>query len=88
MLQNKGLGWLIAVIYAVLFIWMWTHSQNPTISDVPILLDAGMIVSLLCLIPFGRKANKALMILNIVLVIANIVMFFAAYRLVTGALKT
>ena len=82
------LRWIITLLYAVLFIWMWTHSKSPDLQDVPLLFAAGLIVSLLCIV-FARnkKAGKALMILNIALLIANIVMYFAAYRLVTGALK-
>jgi hypothetical protein len=88
MLKNKAIRWIIAIIYVVLFIYMWIHSKEPTLQDVPVLFGAGLIMSLLCLVPFkNKKANGTLMILNIVLLIANIVMYFAAYRMVTGALK-
>jgi len=88
MLKNKALQWIIAIMYVVLFIWMWTHSEEPTLQDIPIVFGAGLIVSLLCLLPFkNKKANGTLMVLNVVLLIANIVMYFAAYRLVSGALK-
>jgi peptidoglycan/LPS O-acetylase OafA/YrhL len=88
MLKNKALRWLIALIYVVLFIWMWTHSKEPTLQDIPVIFGAGLILSLLSLVPFKNKnTNKALMILNIVLLIANIVMYFAAYRLVSGTFK-
>ena len=76
------------MVYVVFFIYMWTHSKEPTLQDVPVLFGAGLIMSLLCLVPFkNKKANWTLMILNIVLLIANIVMYFAAYRLVSGALE-
>lgn len=76
------------MVYVVLFIYMWSHSKEPTLQDIPILFGAGLVASLLCLVPFkNKKANRTLMVLNIVLLIANIVMYFAAYRLVTGALK-
>jgi len=87
MLKNKAVRWLIGLIYVILFVWMWTHSKQPTLQDVPLLFGAGLIVSLLNLIPFNKKANQVLMILNVVLLIANIVMYFAVYRLVTGAFK-
>jgi hypothetical protein len=87
MLKDKMLQWLTALIYVVLFVWMWMHSNSPTPEDVPLLFGAGLIVSLLNLVPFSRKVNQVLMILNIVLLIANIVMYFAAYRLVSGAFK-
>ena len=87
MLKNKAVRWLIGLIYVILFVWMWTHSKQPTLQDVPLLFGAGLIVSLLNLIPFNKKANQVLMILNVALLIANIVMYFAAYRLVTGAFK-
>jgi len=88
MLKKKAVQWLIAMIYVVLFVWMWTHSKEPALGDVPIVFGAGLIVSILCLVPFkNKKANGTLMILNIVLLIANIVMYFAAYRLVSGALE-
>jgi hypothetical protein len=88
MLKNKAVQWIIAIVYVVLFVWIWTHSKEPTLQDIPILFGAGLIVSLLCLVPFkNKKANSTLMVLNIVLLIANIVMYFAAYRLVSGALK-
>ena len=87
MLKNKAVRWLLGLIYIILFVWMWTHSKQPTLQDVPLLFGAGLIVSLLNLIPFNKKANQVLMILNVVLLIANIVMYFAAYRLVTGAFK-
>jgi hypothetical protein len=88
MLKNKAFRWIIAMVYVVLFIYMWTHSKEPTLQDVPVLFGAGLIMSLLCLVPFkNKKANRTLMILNIVLLIANIVMYFAAYRVVSGALK-
>ena len=87
MLGNRLLSWLLAVIYIVLFVWMWTNSHRPDIKDIPLLFGAGLVVSLLCIIPFNKKANHVLMIINIVLLIANIVMYFAAYRLVSGALK-
>ena len=80
---------MMAIVYVVLFIWMWTHSKEPTLQDVPVLFGAGLIMSLLCLVPFkNKKANGALMILNIVLLIANIVMYFTAYRMVSGALRS
>ena len=88
MLKNKAVQWIIAMVYVVLFVWIWTHSKEPTLQDVPILFGAGLIVGLLCLVPFkNKKTNSTLMVLNIVLLIANIVMYFAAYRLVSGALK-
>lgn len=80
---------MMATVYVVLFIWMWTHSKEPTLQDVPVLFGAGLIMSLLCLVPFkNKKANGTLMILNIVLLIANIVMYFTAYRMVSGALRS
>ena len=89
MLKNKALQWVIAIIYVVLFVWMWTHSKEPALQDIPVLFGAGLIISLLCLLPFkNKKANRALMVLNMVLLIANIVMYFAAYRLVSSAFKT
>jgi len=87
MLKSKTLQWIIAIIYVVLFIWMWMNSKEPTLSDVPVLFGAGLVVSLLCLFPFNKKANQVLMIINIALLIANIVMYFAAYRLVSGVFK-
>jgi hypothetical protein len=66
---------------------MWKNSKEPALSDVPVLFGAGLLVSLLCLILFNKKWNKALMILNMLLLIANIVMYFAAYRLVSGVFK-
>ena len=88
MLKNKAVQWIIAIVYVVLFVWMWAHSKEPTLKDVPILFGAGLVVSLLCLVSFNnKKANSTLMVLNFVLLIANIVMYFAAYRLVSGALK-
>ena len=88
MLKNKAVQWVIAIVYVVLFVWMWTHSKEPTLRDVPILFGAGLIISLLSLVPFkNKKANRTLMVLNIVLLIANIVMYFVAYRLVSGAFK-
>jgi len=88
MLKNKGLQWLLSLLYGTLFAWMWTHSKTPALHDVPLLFGGGLIVSLLCLMPFRNKNIKwALMLLNIALLIANIVMYFAAYRLVTGAFK-
>ena len=88
MLKNKVVQWVIALVYVALFVWMWINSQSPTLADIPAWFAAGLIVSLLSLIPFrNEKANSVLMIINIVLLIANIVMYFAAYRLVSGALK-
>src|SRR3954451_2828958 len=88
MLKNRAIQWIIAIIYLVLFVYMWTHSKEPSLQDVPVVFGAGLVVSLLCLVPFkNKKAKGALMILNIGLLIANIVMYFAAYRLVSGALK-
>jgi hypothetical protein len=87
MLHNKALQWLVAILYLVLFVWIWLHSKSPTIQDIPVLFGAGLVVALLCILPFNKKWNSTLMILNIVLLIANIVMYFAAYRLVSGAFK-
>lgn len=87
MLKNKAVPWVAAIVYVVLFIWMWTHSKAPSLHDVPVLFDAGLILSLLCLVPLSRSTAKAIMILNIILLIANIVMYFAAYRLVSSAFK-
>lgn len=88
MLKNRTVQWLIAILYIALFVWMWAHSKQPTLSDVPVVFGAGLVVSLLCVMPFkNKKVNSALMMLNIALLIANIVMYFAAYRLVSGALK-
>jgi hypothetical protein len=87
MLKSKTLRWIIAIVYVVLFVWMWKNSKEPALSDVPVLFGTGLLVSLLCLILFNKKWNKALMILNMLLLIANIVMYFAAYRLVSGVFK-
>ncbi|TKK67238.1 hypothetical protein FC093_15255 [Ilyomonas limi] len=87
MLKSKMPQWIIAILYVVLFVWIWMHSKEPALSDVPLLFGAGLVVSLLCLIPFNTKANQVLMVINIVLLIANIVMYFAAYRLVSGVFK-
>jgi uncharacterized membrane-anchored protein YitT (DUF2179 family) len=67
---------------------MWAQSKEPTWQDVPLLFGAGLVVALLSVIPFKeKKIDKVLMVLNIALLIANIVMYFAAFRMVSSLFK-
>jgi len=88
MLKNKALQIILALVYVVVFIVMWSNSKSPDAKDVPIVFVAGMLVAFINLISIKNKTvNTIITVINVVLFLINIVQFFAAYKMITGAFK-
>ncbi|RFM29759.1 hypothetical protein [Deminuibacter soli] len=76
--------WLFAA-YLLAFILLWQGSRHPQLKDVPVLFAAGMVSALLALFDMKSKTiNTVVLAAAIILLLANLVNFWAAFRLVKG----